>query len=485
MPRQRNKRGLSVTLTPSNGQWVGFVTVGRRGDGSPDRRKRASAMCAGCKVSPRVGCDCYEACADKVRELEDQVAAKQVARAGKVQTLGQYLDAWLERKQDRLAYKAFVSYRSCAARLTAQLGGTAVHDLGTTEISRALKAIARDVSANEANKVHRVLRSALSDYEREHPNVRNMAKLVKPLPVVEEEIVPLRVDEVQRIFAVIEKRRTRARWYVAIACGLRQGEALGLAWHRTDRPDLPSDLDLEAGTLTVREKQYRRTWEHGCTDAHACGQRLHKTQPCPDPCRRHTRACPPPCPASCVGHASSCPQRHSGGLVKGEPKNRKRRVMALPENVRRALAAHLIQQQQERELAGSKWVDTGHVFTTPFGRPVDARRDWGEWKEILAEAGLRDLRVHDARHTAATFNRLLKVDARVVQGLMGWSTSRMQERYEHVVDDMMIDAATRMNDLLWPAAPGQTVPDPTGTGSATESATGRGAKILQFRPRAS
>lgn len=480
MARPRNVRPVSVAITPStDGRWHGFVVVGKLPSGKPDRRQRTSTMCDRCKLTPTVGCECYQRCEDKVRELEDQVAAKKVARVGKVPTLGQYLDGWLEEKRGGLEYKTYVSYESCVRRLRSGLGGTLVAELGTTDISRALTAVEKTVSANEAVKVHRVLRSALSDYERLHPEVRNMAKLVKPPTVVEREIVPFTIEEAKRVLAVVAGRRSRARWEVAIACGLRQGEALALEWVR---PGLPGDVDLEAGMLTVREKQYRRTWEHGCADPHACGERLHRFKACPDGCR-HERACPPPCTASCAGHASSCPQRQNGGLVKGQPKNGKRRVMALPPMLLTALIQHRERQQSERELAGAKWLGSPNVFTTVLGGPVDSRRDWGEWKAILAEAGVRDVRVHDARHTAATFNRMLKVDSRVVQGLMGWSTSRMQDRYEHVVTEMMVDAAERMNGLLWPATAEETEPVPPS--SATTSATARDAKILQFRPRAS
>src|SRR5262249_44922622 len=44
---------------------------------------------------------------------------------------------------------------------------------------------------------------------------------------------------------------------IALALGLRQGEALGLQWPQ---------VDLTAGTLRVRNALQRRTWQHGCDD---------------------------------------------------------------------------------------------------------------------------------------------------------------------------------------------------------------------------
>jgi hypothetical protein len=50
--------------------------------------------------------------------------------------------------------------------------------------------------------------------------------------------------------------------------------------------------------------------------------------------------------------------------------------------------------------AGSEWHDGGWVFAQPTGRPIDPRADHAEWKALLEEPGVRDARLHDARHTA-------------------------------------------------------------------------------------
>ena len=89
--------------------------------------------------------------------------------------------------------------------------------------------------------------------------------------VAEEEIQPLTVEEAQRLLLAASRRRNGTRWAVALALGLRQGEALGLQW---------PDVDLTTATVRVRQALQRRTWQHGCTDPHQCGQRYHKTMPC-------------------------------------------------------------------------------------------------------------------------------------------------------------------------------------------------------------
>jgi integrase len=43
----------------------------------------------------------------------------------------------------------------------------------------------------------------------------------------------------------------------------------------------------------------------------------------------------------------------------------------------------------------------GHdlVFATRRGGPIERTEDWRSWKAILRQAQVRDVRVHDARHT--------------------------------------------------------------------------------------
>jgi hypothetical protein len=37
----------------------------------------------------------------------------------------------------------------------------------------------------------------------------------------------------------------------------------------------------------------------------------------------------------------------------------------------------------------------------------DSRRDWQPWKDLLSAAGVRDFRVHDARHTLGTYSHVV------------------------------------------------------------------------------
>jgi integrase len=101
--------------------------------------------------------------------------------------------------------------------------------------------------------------------------------------------------------------------------------------------------------------------------------------------------------------------------------------------------------------AGPAWEDTDLVWCQRNGRPIGNHADWAEWKALLKAAGVRDVRVHDARHTAATL-LAQGVDQRVVMQILGHSQISMTSKYAHVLPQVMTDAADRIGQALWGSA---------------------------------
>lgn len=125
-----------------------------------------------------------------------------------------------------------------------------------------------------------------------------------------------------------------------------------------------------------------------------------------------------------------------------------RRGIRLPDQLLDLLMQHRAVQQREREHAGTEWHDGDWMFTQPNGKPLDPRTDHNEWKALLAAAGVRDARLHDARHTAATVLLLLGVPERAVMDFMGWSHAAMAKRYQHVTAALRDDIAGRLDGFL-------------------------------------
>jgi integrase len=89
------------------------------------------------------------------------------------------------------------------------------------------------------------------------------------------------------------------------------------------------------------------------------------------------------------------------------------------------------------------------LWSTSSVQPVLAGHTGQEWLQLLDDAGVRQARLHDARHTAATVLLLLGVKERVVMELMGWSSSSMAKRDQHVTAPLRRDTAERRSGLPW------------------------------------
>ena len=125
-----------------------------------------------------------------------------------------------------------------------------------------------------------------------------------------------------------------------------------------------------------------------------------------------------------------------------------RRTIALPPQLVAALKAHRAVQLQERMTAGPAWQEGDFVWCQPNGRPTGAHADWDEWNDLLKAATIRRVRVHDARHAAATLLLAQGVDQRVVMETLGHSQISMTSRSAHVLPQVMTDAAERIGQAL-------------------------------------
>lgn len=139
------------------------------------------------------------------------------------------------------------------------------------------------------------------------------------------------------------------------------------------------------------------------------------------------------------------------GLVYEQPKSeRSRRTIALPSQLVDDLRAHRAAQLEERMAAANVWEDNELVFAQPNGRPVDRKADWRAWRALLGAAGVRVVRLHDGRHTAATLLLSAGVHPRVVMELLGHSQMRTTtDVYSHVMPALAREAADQMGAALW------------------------------------
>jgi integrase len=396
----RAPNGASSIYRGKDGKWHGRVTMGTRDDGRPDRRH----------VEAKTRAEATR----KVRELEKQRDSGRVQRPGPVWTVEQWLTHWVEHiAAPFISENTLAGYRvAVRVHLIPGVGAHRLDRLQPEHLERLyVRMMSAGSAAGTAHQAHRTVRTALGEAVRRGYLLTNPAALAKAPRLSELEVEPYSIEEVQRILAAAAERRNGARWAVALALGLRQGEALGLRW---------PDIDLDAGTLAVRRSRKRPRYEHGCDGT--CGKKS----------------------------SGYCPQRRQSRADAGDTKSANgRRVIGLPDELVKLLRAHCDEQDRERQLAAQLWQEGGWVFTSPTGHPVKPSTDYHEWKRLLRTAGVRDARLHDARHTAATVLLVLGVPERAVMALMGWADTGMAKRYQHVTSRVRRDIARQVGGLLW------------------------------------
>ncbi|MEU9004952.1 tyrosine-type recombinase/integrase [Streptomyces sp. NPDC048551] len=324
--------------------------------------------------------------ADKLAEkITDSNRGLPVATADS--TLGDYLAYWLGNVAvHRLRENTHTRYATCVrlhlipglgtkkvARLTAKDVRTFLDRLRTTcqcctqgldaERKRCCavgECCQKRLSALTVTYVHSVLKSALEHAVREDELPRNVARNVKTTAPRPRRFRPLTATEARQFLDAARADRLHALYELALRTGLRKGELLGLHWE---------DLDLDGGTASIRSS-LQRTRSSGLT-----------------PLPTKTRAS----------------ERH----------------IALPTECVHSLKSHRQRHEVERKVAGVGWKDSGLVFTTSAGGPLDPANLTRRFGQLLNRATLRRIRFHDLRHSTATLLLEQGVELVVIKELLG------------------------------------------------------------------
>ena len=230
------------------------------------------------------------------------------------QTVEQFLTRWLtDVVEASVRPRTFESYSSTARlHIIPALGRLELTKLTAQHVQALLRTKSREgLSAQSVRNVRAVLRIALNQAVRWDLIPRNVATLVSPPRAERHEVPTFTPEEARQFLAAARGDRLEALFTVALALGLRQGEAFGLRW---------PDIDLDHGVLRVRTSL----------------QRIH------------------------------------GKLTFTQPKTEKsRRTISLPATTVAALRAHRVRQMEERLAAGSRWEDHNLVFANTEGKPLE------------------------------------------------------------------------------------------------------------------
>ncbi len=316
------------------------------------------------------------------------------------QRLGDYLEDWLTAVGPSLRPTTLESYEQAMRNwIVPRIGGMRLQAV-TPQVLQRLYADwsatgrknGEGLSPRSVKLAHTVLHLALGQAAAWRLIPANPAAVKLHLPrQVRKEITAWTAQEARQFLEATRDDRLRAIWVLMLATGLRRGEALGLRWDA---------MDLDAGRLSV---------------------------------------------VSTLTVAK-------GKAFLAEPKTSgSRRVVGLERHVVTALLKHRKAQAAERLAAGPSWQDSGLVFTTPLGgwiHPQNLRRSF---EAGIARAGVRRIRIHDLRHTAATLALGGGAHPKLVQEMLGHADiSITLDIYSHTTEEMHRDAAERIGRLLFP-----------------------------------
>jgi integrase len=157
----------------------------------------------------------------------------------------------------------------------------------------------------------------------------------------------------------VAEDRLFAVWWLIALRGLRRGEAAGLRW---------ADVDLDHRQITIAQQLTM------------CGRTLVVS--------------PPKSAAS-------------------------RRTIALDRRTVEVLRAHGRRRHAMRIAAGSRWTETGYVFTRPNGLPLQPDYLTQRFHLLVERHGLPPVRLHDLRHGAASLAHSAGADLKTVQDQLG------------------------------------------------------------------
>jgi len=421
----------------SDGLFHCYVTVGTGDNGRPKRRNVSG------KTQTIVS--------DKVSEIERRRDGGE-RLVSKSPTVAEWLDYYLEHViRPARKPKTFEAYRPIIQQhLNPYIGRYRLAGsrsvLTPDHVEHCYNKLSETLAPSYVLQCHRVLSRALKVAVRRGRATQNVCNLIDGPSVRRRRPHPMNVKDLRKVVAAIDSDRQRARWLIALLLGMRQGEVLGLRWSLVD-------LDGETPRLLLEKQAQRQKWQHGCRDERACAAPHCRRKPC-NPrggvCRVHKRpaSCKKLCPANCTGHAAACKQRVGGGIVDVDLKSeRSERPIPLPPMIVDALRVHRRRQAEER-LAAATWPHGDLVFLNPDGTRIDPTRDHEAWEAVLRSAGVADMPLHAARHTAATQLLANGADLSTVQELLGHSDIRVTRGYADVAQEAKREALTRASDAL-------------------------------------
>ena len=217
-------------------------------------------------------------------------------------------------------------------------------------------------------------------------------KVLKPPAKATPEMAYYNEAEIKKLFKLLDNEDLdfKVAVYMLIMGGFRRGELLGLYWN---------DIDFEKHTARV-----------------------------------------------CKNLLSI---RHRGIVEDTVKTVKSNRTVALPNVCFELLKEYKKVQEERKRLLGSKWHDTPYVFKSIFGNCIKPEWLSRKWKTFLKNNNFKEIRLHDLRHTCATYLISIGTPIATVSRKLGHSDIYTTlNTYTHSLEEDDIKAVQELEDRL-------------------------------------
>lgn len=314
-------------------------------------------------------------------------------------TLSEWVtDSWLPMTATRVKPSTLLSYRrNLEIHVLRVLGGKRLQQVTPTMLNTLYANLAADdgvrnaLSAKTISYIHTIVHKALGDAmdaDLLGRNVADRAKTPRPSTRSTASIQSWDAGELRAFLVLVAGSRLEAIWRLAAMTGMRRGEVLGLRW---------TDLDFDAARLCVRQALVAVGYE----------------------------------------------------VIESTPKSHSARVVDLDAETVRLLGEHRRRQDAERVEWGADYKDADLVVAKENGEPIHPHTFSQSFERLIANAGLRRIRLHDLRHTHASLALKAGVPVKVVSERLGHESPAFTlKQYAHVLPGMQAEAAAQIAQLM-------------------------------------
>ena len=375
MKHQPHGRG-TVYRAASSGRWIAQLSLGKDATGRRIRKTRSAATKR-------------EACAN-LRQLEAEYVRMDGTRRINPDSdrLADYLKRWYDHRTPNWSQRtAELYWHQIERHILPALGNHKIAELKPFHVQTMVDGIVREGIISTANKVRRLLYSALKQAVRWELIEKNPVDAIDPIREPTSELTLWTTEQAARFLEVHRHHRHYAAYYLLISSGLRRGELLGLRWE-----------DIGPEGLRIRQVA-----------------KIVRNVP-----------------------------------VLGPPKTKaSRRYVSLAPDAMAVLEAHREAQNRRKALLGAACEHPELVFPSETGTIMDPKNFYRAWKQAVKHAGLPPVRIHDMRHLHVTLLIHAGIDAKTISERVGHtSTSFTLDQYGHVFRERHQQVARTMHELL-------------------------------------